>query len=178
MKLRQKSPEVFLAEGPISEIGRDEIEVLRAAVGATQKRRARINAHPDSSDALHEMMIAIEPGSYIRPHKHPAKSESFHIIEGEVDIIVLDDTGDIRRIVSLGDKDSGKAFYYRMSQPFFHTLIIRSPLLIMHEITNGPFRPEGTVFADFAPPDTDEAAASAYMALLHERAAAFETSDT
>ena len=47
-------------------------------------------------------------------------------------------------IVPLGQPGSGRPFYYRMSKPFFHTLIIRSELLIVHEITNGPFRPEGT----------------------------------
>src|SRR5438105_4034365 len=80
MALVQQSPEVFLAEGPIGTIGAEDIEVLRQAVRKTPKRRVRINAHPGSDDELHEMIIAIEPGSYIRPHKHPGKSEAFHII--------------------------------------------------------------------------------------------------
>lgn len=174
MVLVQKSPEVFLAEGPISAVGARELDTLKAAVKASPKRRARINAHPDGEDALHEMIIAIDPTSYIRPHKHPGKSEAFHIIEGDVDIVVFDDEGEIDRVVALGAPGSGRSFYYRMSKPFFHTLIIRSDMLIVHEITNGPFRPQGTVFADFAPEDTEREKAAAYQAELVQRVAALQ----
>ncbi len=47
MTLVQKSPELFLAEGSICEVGESEIQTLKAAVKASAKRRARINAHPD-----------------------------------------------------------------------------------------------------------------------------------
>ena len=174
MALVQKSPEVFLAEGPIAAIGEAELNALRAAVKASAKRRARINAHPDGEDALHEMIIAIDPSSYIRPHKHPGKSEAFHIIEGEVDIVVFTDDGEIDRIVPLGPPGSGRSFYYRMSQAFFHTLIIRSDVLIVHEITNGPFRPAATVFADFAPDDLEPGKAAAYQAELLRRVTALQ----
>ena len=174
MALVQKSPEVFLAEGPISAIGESELNALRAAVKASVKRRARINAHPDGEDALHEMIIAIDPTSYIRPHKHPGKSEAFHIIEGEVDIVVFTEEGEIDRIVPLGPPGSGRSFYYRMSTAFFHTLIIRSDVLIVHEITNGPFRPSATVFADFAPDDREAEKAAAYQAELLRRVSALQ----
>jgi cupin fold WbuC family metalloprotein len=174
MALIQKSPEVFLTDGPIATVGRNDIDILRKAVSLTPKRRARINAHPDGDDGLHEMIIAIESGSYIRPHKHPGKSEAFHIIEGAVDIVVFDDVGDIDRIVSLAAKGGETPFYYRMSKPYFHTLIIRSDLLVVHEITNGPFRPEGTVFADFAPEESDLVGASNFQAALVDRVSAFQ----
>ncbi len=174
MALVQKSPEVFLAEGPISAVGRSELETLKAAVRASAKRRARINTHPDGEDALHEMIIAIDPSSYIRPHKHPGKSEAFHIVEGEVDIVVFKDDGQIDQVVPLGAPGGERSFYYRMSQPFFHTLIIRSDVLIVHEITNGPFRPQGTIFADFAPEDSDAEKAAAYQADLVQRVAALQ----
>ena len=173
MTLVRQSAEVFVAQGPIATIGPADIEVLRQAVRRTPKRRARINAHPGHDDALHEMIIAIEPGSYIRPHRHPGKSEAFHIIEGDVDIVVFREGGEIDEIVSLGEKGGARPFYYRMSEPRFHTLIIRSDLLIVHEITNGPFSPDGTVYAAFAPAEGDPAAL-AFQADLAKRAAAFQ----
>ena len=173
MALIRKTPEVFVAEGPIATIGPAEIELLRQAVHRTPKRRARINAHTGNDDALHEMIIAIAQASYIRPHRHPGKSEAFHIIEGEVDIVVFRDDGAIEQIVSLGEKGGSRSFYYRMSEPRFHTLIIRSDILIVHEITNGPFSPEGTIYAAFAPAEGDPAAAS-FQAELVRRAAAFQ----
>jgi cupin fold WbuC family metalloprotein len=174
MSLVQKSPEVFLAEGPIAAVGQAELNALKAAVQASPKRRARINAHPDGEDALHEMIIAIDASSYIRPHKHPGKSEAFHIVEGEVDIVVFNDDGEIDRVIELGAPGGRRPFYYRMSNAFFHTLIIRSELLIVHEITNGPFRPAATVFADFAPDDRETDQAEAYQAALAQRVAALQ----
>ncbi len=174
MPLVQTSPEVFLAEGPISSIGQGELNTLKAAAKASVKRRARINAHPDAEDALHEMIIAIDAASYIRPHKHPGKSEAFHIIEGEVDIIVFGDDGAIERIVPLGPPGGRRSFYYRMSAPLFHTLIIRSDILIVHEITNGPFHPQATVFADFAPDEREPEKAAAYQVDLRRRVMAMQ----
>jgi cupin fold WbuC family metalloprotein len=174
MALVQKSLEVFLAEGPISTIGSEDIEVLRQAVLKTPKRRVRINAHPGSDDDLHEMIIAIEPGSYIRPHKHPGKSESFHIIEGQVDIVVFNEDGNIERIVSLAEKGGRHPFYYRMSTAHFHTLVIRSDLLVVHEITNGPFVPTDTIYAAFAPEEGDSATAAVFQADLVKRVAAIQ----
>lgn len=173
MSLVQTSPGVYVAAGPIGTIGLAELETLKAAVAASPKRRARINAHPDSEDALHEMMIAIDAASYIRPHKHHGKSEAFHVIEGDVDLVVFDDDGEIDRIVELGAAGGRRAFYCRTSDARFHTLVIRSPMLIVHEITNGPFRPDATIYADFAPDERDGAQARAYQSELTRRVAAF-----
>jgi cupin fold WbuC family metalloprotein len=174
MALVQKSPEVFLAEGPIAAIGKADLDMLKAAAKTNPKRRARINAHPDDEDALHEMIIAIDASSYIRPHKHPGKSEAFHVIEGEVDIVVFKDDGRIDQIIPLGAPGSHRSFYYRMSKPFFHTLVILSDVLIVHEITNGPFRPQGAVFAEFAPDESETAKAETWQADLIRRVAALQ----
>ncbi len=151
MKLIKKTADLHVALGPIASIGHAEIEYLRSELVANAKGRVRINIHPDSADTLHEMFIAISPDSYIRPHKHPNKSEAFHIVHGEVDIVVFEDDGSIAQIVKLAARSDTNPFYYRMSKPFFHTLIIRSEVLVVHEITNGPFVKDGTTFAEFAP---------------------------
>jgi cupin fold WbuC family metalloprotein len=168
-----RPPDVFLKEGPIATIGPEDIEMLRKAVGQVARRRVRINLHPSTDDLLHEMIIAIASSSYVRPHKHPGKSEAFHIIEGEVDVIIFDDSGEIMGVISLGAKGGRHPFYYRMSTALFHALIVRSDLLVMHEITNGPFRPNDTVFASFAPDELDAPAAKVFQTELTKRVAIF-----
>lgn len=174
MNLTQKSPEVYLADGPVSVIGKDDIAVIEKALEKAPRGRVRINVHPDGEDLLHEMFIAMSGKSYIHPHKHTSKSESFHLVHGKVDIVVLDDAGEIIRVVPLAADGDGGAFYYRMSAPLYHTLLIRSGTLVIHEITNGPFRKGESVMADFAPPESDSAAAAAYLADLARRAAEFQ----
>jgi cupin fold WbuC family metalloprotein len=159
LNLIKKSSEVYMAPGPVASIGCEAIEFLRREVAASARGRVRINLHQSSADSLHEMFIAIRSDSYIRPHKHPNKSEAFHIVYGEVDIVIFEDFGNIRQIVSLAAGSGKKAFYYRMSEPFFHTLLIRSDMLVVHEITNGPFVKDGTVFGTFAPNEDDDLSA-------------------
>lgn len=167
----QLRPDLFVTEGPVSYIGNSEIQLIRLALSKTPNRRARINVHKNSADTLHEMFIAIERGSYIRPHMHPNKVESFHLIEGEVSVVIFNKLGDIYQIVELSKSDASKSFFYRLSAPFFHTLIIRSEILIMHEVTNGPFNEHETVYADFAPSADNSIDAERYMSTLEVRVA-------
>ena len=166
MKLIQLRPELFVTEGHISSIGNSEIQCIRLAIADTPKRRARINVHNNSTDTLHEMFIAIERKSYIRPHKHPNKTESFHLIEGEVSVVIFNQLGGINQVVELSKSDASKPFYYRLSAPLYHTLIIKSEILIMHEVTNGPFRESDTVYADFSPSEDNTLDFERYMETL------------
>ena len=69
----------------------------------------------------------------------------------------------------MGAYASGRPFYYRIAAPLFHTLLIRSDVLVFHETTSGPFSRADTVFAPWAPEDGDAAAVRRYLADL-ERA--------
>ncbi|ARN83225.1 WbuC family cupin fold metalloprotein [Methylocystis bryophila] len=172
MNLQKRSESVFVAQSAISQITKRELTMLREAARTSPRRRARINLHSDDDDLLHEMIIAIARDSYIRPHRHPGKSESFHLIEGAVDVVVFDDAGAITQIVSLDARGGEAPFYYRMSRSLFHTIIVRSELLVMHEVTNGPFRPNAAVYAPFAPAEEESGDVAAYTAELMIRVAA------
>lgn len=163
MSLRKVNDEVFVAEDAIVRIGDAEIEFLKKQARISPRKRARICTHKTNDDALHEMVIVISADSYIHPHRHVGKSESFHIVEGEVDVAVFDDDGKLLEVIQLGAPASGRCFYYRLSEGAFHTLLIRSGYLIVHEVTNGPFDRDRTVLASFAPTEDREAEARAYM---------------
>jgi cupin fold WbuC family metalloprotein len=169
--IRKISDEVFVAEDSIVRLGAADIAFLKQQAAASPRRRARICAHRRSEDTLHEMLIALQGDSYVHPHKHIGKSESFHIIEGRLDVAMLDDSGAIREVIELGDVSSGKPFFYRLADSCFHTLLIRSDYLIMHEVTNGPFSPGDAVLAPFAPPESRRAEVLAYLAGLEREAA-------
>ena len=73
--------------------------------------------------------------TYIRPHKHLKRAESFHVLEGQADILVFSDEGMLTDVIPMGDYASGKQFYYRMHEPLFHSALIRSDYLVFHEST-------------------------------------------
>ena len=131
MKLHKVNDEVFIARDPIVRFGDEEIAFLKNQAQNNARKRARICAHRSNDDPLHEMMIAISASSYIHPHRHVDKSESFHIVEGEVDVAVFDEDGTVVDVIQLGPPGSGRRFYYRMSDSAYHTLLIRSALLVV-----------------------------------------------
>lgn len=155
MQLIKISPEVYSLRGDVVSISDLDIDFLKTEVLKSRNGRIRINLHQSDDDLVHEMIIVITKDSYIRPHLHVNKSESFHVIYGAVDVILFDSCGNLSKVISLDAYDRSKAFCYRMSKPAFHTLIVRSEILVMHEITNGPYFSGDAVMADFAPDNED-----------------------
>jgi cupin fold WbuC family metalloprotein len=167
MKIRKAAANVFVSESNIVEVDQSIVETLRRAVADAPLKRVRLNAHAGPGEIVQEMILAVARESYIPPHKHPGKSESFHIVAGELDVVLFDDDGRIQEILRLGDFASGKPFYYRTAQPYFHAVVVRSDLAIFHETTNGPFLKEETLFAAWAPKE-EGPEADVYLAGLRE----------
>lgn len=174
LNLLKINDEVFVAQDMIVKIGPTEVAFVKAQAAANGRKRARICAHKTNDDTLHEMVIAISAQSYIHPHKHIGKSESFHIIEGVVDVVVFADDGAIAEIIELGDPASGKLFFYRLEQSAFHTLLLKTDFLVVHEVTNGPFAREKTLLAPWAPHENHVAETSKYMMRIAQLAKAYK----
>lgn len=166
MKTTEHSPEVLIAAEPVVTVNRADVDRLCARALRNARRRMRLCTHPSNDSKVHEMLIVHTPETYVRPHKHLDKSESFHIIKGSADVIIFSDTGSIQQIISMGDYASGRIFYYRLSEPLFHSLVITSDVLIFHEATNGPFVRSETVFAPWAPDESDTLAVQKFIERL------------
>ncbi len=169
MSMRKINDEVFYFEDPIVLMGRREIQFLKEKVGSNERRRIRLCAHGSTEDPVHEMFVTLTKESYIRPHKHLAKSESFHVIEGSMDLVVFDEEGEVTGAIPLGAYPTGGEFYHRFAGPSFHTLLIRSNILVFHETTSGPFKKSDTLFAPWSPEEHDQRAAQQFMDVLERR---------
>jgi cupin fold WbuC family metalloprotein len=170
--IRSVTNEVSVATGSVVRVkASDLVKVVERSKVSTRKR-ARLCAHPDSADALHEMMISLARGTYVRPHRHAGKSESFHIIVGELDVVLFADDGTICEVIEMGPYAAGSVFYYRLMRACFHTVLVNTPHVLLHETTNGPFDPADTEFAPWAPEEGDERVAG-YLAALRRQAAGF-----
>ena len=169
LKLKEINPEIFYTDNELSVITRTEMEFLKKKCLQNPRQKIRICTHKDPQDKLHEMFIVHTKSAYVRPHKHINKSESVHVIEGAVDIIVFDEAGEILDVIKMGDYASGRAFYYRMEKDFYHTFIIKSDFLIFHETVNGPFSKNDTFFPAWAPLEEEVEKRSEYIHRLRDR---------
>ena len=150
MKYREESPEVFYISPHSPVFGPKEREFLIEKAQENPRKRSRLCFHQQVDSKFHEMIILHYQDAYVRPHYHLGKSESIHIIEGKLDLILFSLEGRIRKVFSLSKK-SPDFTYCRVQQEEIHMLVIRSEFAIFHESTQGPFNPDHTKFPDWAP---------------------------
>lgn len=158
-----ENEEVLFCRESITRIDRADVEKLITLAKANSRERIRLCTHHSANESMHEMLIVHSRNTYVRPHKHLGKPESFHVIEGRADIIVFDENGDVRDVIQMGNYASDRAFYYRISTALYHTLLIRSDVLVFHETTTGPFNRTDTVFAPWSPEESDSVGCALFM---------------
>src|SRR5689334_9781804 len=107
----------------IFSVAQSQVETLKQQSLLAPRQVMRICLHSSPKAALHEMLIVHQQSAYVRPHKHLNKSESFHVIEGELDVFIFDDNGQVIKRLSMGEYRSNKLFCYRLSVPLFHTVL-------------------------------------------------------
>ncbi len=161
--MKEISEEVLYAEGEIITLDGQTIGFLKEKAKKNKRKRVRLCMHQDTDAPVQEMIIVHSKGIYVGPHKHMNKSESFHVIEGLVDLFFFDENGEVISMISMGDRSSGKVFYHRIAGPIYHTLIVKSEVVVFHETTRGPFNRSDTVWAPWAPAQGDEKTIKVFM---------------
>ena len=155
LHLLKKSEEVYYAADEIVRFSQSHIDFLKSNMQNSKTGRIRICAHKSPGDIIHEMLIIIDGKSYVRPHKHVGKTESFHIIEGAIDVLLFNEEGNVENVIRLCTQGSGSYLFYRLSKPQFHTVLVNSDCAIIIETTQGPFDKGDTIFAPWSPSEAD-----------------------
>ena len=164
--VRHSSEEVYYTTSEITTVSAQDIAFVKARAAENTRRRARLCAHPDVSDPLHEMLIVHMRGIYVQPHKHIGKSESFHMIEGRLKIFLFDDDGRRTGVIEMSEPGGGAVLFYRLTSSTFHCVYAETEVIVFHEVTNGPFNPRDTIWAPWAPSELDLTGQAAFLASL------------
>ncbi len=130
---------VLHASADIEVVAWDTVEKLKRLAEQHASRRSRLCLHRGPQDLTHEMIIVAHASTYIRPHRHPReKSESYHVIEGKMEIRLFDENGRVQRVVTLTCGPGG-TFMYRMTNGWWHQPVPKTEWLVYHETYSGPF---------------------------------------
>lgn len=151
MQTKLIGPDVWVTTDAVPNLTSSDISGFATGVEATARQRVRLCTHQSIEDRLHEMFVAYVKATYVRPNKHIGKDESLHILQGSADFVFFDDAGTVIDVVPLGTYDSGRAFYCRIPHGVYHTWVIHSDVIVVHETTPGPFDRKDTIFAAWAP---------------------------
>lgn len=149
--------EVFFNKEDIFVLDEYKISQLIACAQGNERKTARICMHKSADEQLHQMIIVHFKGNYVRPHRHPAKIESFHLIKGSLLVGVFDEAGNLTDRMVLDDNGDQPTMVARIARNIYHTVIPLTKVVIFHEITNGPFTGHNdSEFAEWAPEPDDK----------------------
>lgn len=139
-------------------------QALLDEVSAEARRSPRLrknrNFHAAEADASHRLLNAIEPGSYIPPHRHldSAKDESIFVLRGALGAVFFDDAGAVTEAVRLAP--DGAAVGINIPSGAYHTVFALEAGTVFFEAKAGPYAPlRVEEKAPWAPAEGDAGAA-------------------
>ena len=147
-------------------IDRELVSGVTEQAKSSPRLRKNHNFHADYADPVNRMLNAIEPGTYVRPHKHesPDKCEVFIILTGKAVALWFDGTGSILQHVVL---DSASGVYgVEFAPREWHSIVSLASGTVLYEAKPGPYAPlSDKNFAPWAPVEGSPEAAT-YLALM------------
>lgn len=122
-------------------INQQLLDEITAAAQVNPRQRKNWNIHPDDGFPAHRLLNAMEPASYIRPHRHldPLKAETFMIVRGRLGILVFDENGVVTEKLLLTAE--GENIGADIPAGVFHTAVSLAAGTIFFEAKAGPYHP-------------------------------------
>jgi cupin fold WbuC family metalloprotein len=137
------------------------------------RRRMILPFHKSDDARLHRMFNALQPGTYVQPHRHlrAPKSEVFVALRGRADCLIFDDDGQI--VMAPQIEAGGAQFGIDIAAGHWHSFLVRTPDTLLYEVKEGPYTSvDDKDFAPWAPPEGSPEVPS-YVASLEAALARF-----
>jgi len=107
-----------------------------AAANSPRLRQHR-NLHPELSDPVQRLAIAMEPGTYVRPHRHPHTFELLLPLRGRFVVLNYDDHGKVTHRAVLGEECTA----LEMAAGTWHSVLSLDNGGIIFEVKHGGYQP-------------------------------------
>jgi cupin fold WbuC family metalloprotein len=126
-----------------------DLDALSRTAQANPRHRQHLNLHADYADPCQRLFNAVEPESYIRPHRHtdPLKPECFVAVRGRLQLLLFDDAGKVTERLDLAP--AGPVVATDLAAGVWHTIIALEAGSIFFETKPGPY--VALTDKDFAP---------------------------
>lgn len=131
--------------------------------------RKNWNVHQSDDHACHRLLNAIEPDSYIRPHRHldDEKDETFVLLRGRLGIVMFAADGQVTETVLLAP-DTGN-LGVDIPHGVYHTAVSLASGTVFFEAKAGPYLPlDQAEQAPWAPADAAPQAVAWYLNQLRQ----------
>lgn len=159
-------------------LNQQDLAELTAKAQAAPRKRSNRNLHPSLDAAVQRLAIAMEPDTYVRPHRHPQTWELYLPLSGALKVIVFDDVGTVLSCDILGDaalgnttlsnttlgntthgKDTGLKVF-ELPKNTWHSVVSLQSGSVIFEVKEGPYiQPDAADTAAWSPPENHETVA-------------------
>ena len=135
------------------------LDDLTAKAAASERKRANHNLHDQLDDPVQRLLNAIEPKTYIQPHRHsdPPTAEVFLLMRGAAIFLTFNDDGTVMERLEL--RDGGPDVGVEISADTWHTIASLEPGTVFFEVKKGPYvQPQSLNRASWAPAEGEPSA--------------------
>jgi cupin fold WbuC family metalloprotein len=137
-------------------LSNDQLASLSDLAAASERLRRNLNLHEAYDETVQRLCNAMEPGTYVRPHRHsePGKWELFIVLSGSLAVLSFSAQGQVTERVELSA--AGPVRGIEIPPGTWHTLISLAPGTVAFEVKPGPYAPlQDKDFAPWAPAEGD-----------------------
>jgi cupin fold WbuC family metalloprotein len=136
-------------------------DLMALSEEARRRPRLRLNRNlHEMADPVHRLLNAVEPGSYIRPHRHRTapRDETVVVVSGSLGLLLFDDVGAVTRSELL--RPAPGPFLADIRAGVWHSFVSMEPGTVFFEAKAGPFvLPPPEDLAGWAPAEGEKPAA-------------------
>ncbi len=145
---------------------------LSQLAAASSRLRQNYNLHDSLEESCQRLLIAMEPGSYIRPHRHllEPKPECLIGLRGRMALVTFEDEGAVEQLRIFGHGEP--IFGLDIPVGVWHTVVCLETGSVFFETKPGPYRSDAP--REFAPwtPEEGSPEVGPYLQRLFDRVSA------
>ena len=141
-------------------IGGPVLDDMARQAAQSERKRVHLLLHEGHGDQVQRLIIVAQPGTYVRPHRHPEQWEMLVLLRGGGNLLRFDPNGQIAGRTAMNAQEAPVA---QIPAAVWHGFWVKEPGTAILEAKPGPYRP--SEFAEWAPPEGD-ARVDAYLRQL------------
>jgi cupin fold WbuC family metalloprotein len=116
------------------------LDKVSAQAKVSPRLRMNYNFHQSLEDKCHRFLNAVEPGTVVDIHRHPAKDETFVLLRGRVRVNTYNDDGSLIESVELSPNDG--RYGVNIPKGVWHNLESLEMNSVFFECKEGPYSPD------------------------------------
>ncbi|WP_279029665.1 WbuC family cupin fold metalloprotein [Gibbsiella quercinecans] len=121
----------------MKQISNHDLAALSEQAALQPRLRTHRLLHDTQSEPVQRMIIAMEPGTYVRPHRHPQTWELLAPLCGRFVVLQFDDGGTVTSRTLLGDEIK----VLELPVLAWHTVLAVDHGGALFEVKQGPYQP-------------------------------------